>query len=111
MNCFVLISWLTTGILSIYLSTFFVKYEPKYNIIIKTSVLIKMCIRDRFNRDYTMEDINSLYERFEEVLFASLENFAEPVPGMLEPVSYTHLSFSKDITFPILVFTIFLNSS
>lgn len=39
---------------------------------------------EKFNRDYTMEDINSLYERFEEVLFASLENFAEPVPGMLE---------------------------
>lgn len=39
---------------------------------------------EKFNRDYTMEDINSLYERFEEVLFASLENFAEPVPGMLD---------------------------
>ena len=39
---------------------------------------------DKFNRDYTIEDINSLYERFEEVLFSSLENFAEPVPGMLE---------------------------
>ncbi|MGL5669710.1 MAG: HAD family hydrolase, partial [Cetobacterium sp.] len=39
---------------------------------------------EKFNRDYTMEDINSLYERFEEVLFASLENFAEPVPGILD---------------------------
>lgn len=39
---------------------------------------------EKFNRDYTIEDINSLYERFEEVLFASLENFAEPVPGMLD---------------------------
>ncbi|MGL4653163.1 phosphonoacetaldehyde hydrolase [Cetobacterium sp.] len=39
---------------------------------------------EKFNREYTMDDINSLYERFEEVLFASLENFAEPVPGMLD---------------------------
>lgn len=39
---------------------------------------------EKFNREYTMDDINSLYERFEEVLFASLENFGEPVPGMLE---------------------------
>ena len=39
---------------------------------------------EKFNREYTMDDINSLYERFEEVLFASLENFAEPVPGILD---------------------------
>ena len=39
---------------------------------------------EKFNRDYTLEDINTLYKRFEEVLFASLENFAEPVPGILD---------------------------
>ncbi|MGL4987889.1 MAG: phosphonoacetaldehyde hydrolase [Cetobacterium sp.] len=37
-----------------------------------------------FGRDYNDDDINNLYSRFEEVLFESLENFAEPVPGMLQ---------------------------
>ena len=40
--------------------------------------------KTKYERDYTETDINTLYERFEEVLFKSLENFAEPVPGMLE---------------------------
>lgn len=38
---------------------------------------------EKYGRDYNEDDINSLYNRFEEVLFASLENFAEPVPGIL----------------------------
>ncbi|MBC2851768.1 phosphonoacetaldehyde hydrolase [Cetobacterium sp. 8H] len=39
---------------------------------------------EKYGRDYNEKDINSLYERFEEVLFKSLENFAEPVPGILD---------------------------
>lgn len=37
----------------------------------------------KYGKNYTEEDINSLYKRFEEVLFKSLKNFAEPVPGIL----------------------------
>lgn len=38
----------------------------------------------KFNREYNIDDINTLYDKFEEILFQSLENFAEPVPGMLQ---------------------------
>lgn len=39
---------------------------------------------EKYGKEWTQEDVERLYERFEEVLFKSLENFAEPVPGMLE---------------------------
>ncbi|MGL5050791.1 MAG: phosphonoacetaldehyde hydrolase [Fusobacteriaceae bacterium] len=40
--------------------------------------------KEKFLREWNEEDINKIYNRFEEVLFETLENFAEPVPGILE---------------------------
>lgn len=45
---------------------------------------IKNQWREVHGRAHTEDDVNKLYNRFEELLFQSLENFATPVPGMLK---------------------------
>ncbi|MGL4969406.1 MAG: phosphonoacetaldehyde hydrolase, partial [Fusobacteriaceae bacterium] len=47
---------------------------------------IKELWNKKYGRDYTEEDLNKLYSRFEEVLFQNLENFATPIPGVLKLV-------------------------
>lgn len=38
----------------------------------------------RYNRDWDMNDVNEMYQRFEKHLFASLKDFTTPIPGVLE---------------------------
>lgn len=40
--------------------------------------------RARYNRAWEMKDVNEMYQRFEKHLFASLENFTTPIPGVLD---------------------------
>lgn len=40
--------------------------------------------RARYGRDWTMDDVNEMYQSFEKHLFASLSNFTTPIPGVLE---------------------------
>lgn len=38
----------------------------------------------RYNRAWTMDDVNEMYQSFEKHLFASLSNFTTPLPGVLD---------------------------
>lgn len=40
----------------------------------------------RFGRDWTIDDVNEMYQSFEKHLFASLKNFTTPIPGVLDTI-------------------------
>lgn len=40
--------------------------------------------RARYRRDWTKEDVNEMYRSFEKHLFASLKDFTDPIPGVIE---------------------------
>jgi phosphonoacetaldehyde hydrolase len=48
----------------------------------------------QFNRNYTEEDIDRIYQTFEKVLFEQLHAFTEPLPGVVEIMAYLR---SKEI--------------
>ncbi len=41
---------------------------------------------EEYHRAFTEEDIKALYESFEQMLFSSLREYAEPLPGVLETI-------------------------
>ena len=44
---------------------------------------VKAAFREKFGRDYTDEDVQARYVAFQRVLFDTLENYSEPIPGLL----------------------------
>lgn len=40
--------------------------------------------RARYGRDWNADDVNEMYQSFEKHLFASLNNFTTPIPGVLD---------------------------
>lgn len=46
--------------------------------------------RAHYHRDWDMKDVNEMYGSFEKHLFASLENFTTPIPGVLETMKILH---------------------
>lgn len=40
--------------------------------------------RARYRRDWTKEDVNEMYRSFEKHLFASLKDFTDPIPGVID---------------------------
>ena len=44
------------------------------------------CIPREYGRDYTDEDVQARYEAFQRVLFDTLENYSEPIPGVVDTV-------------------------
>ncbi|MCL2402856.1 MAG: phosphonoacetaldehyde hydrolase [Coriobacteriia bacterium] len=44
--------------------------------------------REKFGRDWTQEDVDEMYAIYEDILFASLRDFCEVKPGVLEVVEY-----------------------
>ena len=43
--------------------------------------------REKYGRDYTEEDVQECYKRFQKVLFDTLEDYAEPIPGVVEVIA------------------------
>lgn len=44
--------------------------------------------RKEHGRAWNMEDVNRMYQRFEKHLFASLQDFTTPIPGVIETLGY-----------------------
>ena len=47
---------------------------------------VKAAFREKYGRDYTDEDVQARYEAFQRVLFDTLENYSEPIPGVVDTV-------------------------
>ena len=47
---------------------------------------VKVAFREKFGRDYTDEDVQARYVAFQRVLFDTLENYSEPIPGVVDTV-------------------------
>lgn len=47
---------------------------------------VKAAFREKFGRDYTDEDVQARYVAFQRVLFDTLENYSEPIPGVVDIV-------------------------
>ena len=47
---------------------------------------VKAAFREKFGRDYTDEDVQARYVAFQRVLFDTLENYSEPIPGVVDTV-------------------------
>ncbi len=47
---------------------------------------IDRAFRERYQRSWSEEDVIRMNQRFEGFLFASLENYTEPIPGVLETI-------------------------
>ena len=45
---------------------------------------VKVAFREKFGRDYTDEDVQARYVAFQRVLFDTLENYSEPIPGVVD---------------------------
>ena len=43
--------------------------------------------REKYGRDYTEEDVQECYKRFQKVLFDTLEDYTEPIPGVVEVIA------------------------
>ena len=43
--------------------------------------------REKYGRDYTEEDVQECYKRFQKVLFDALEDYTEPIPGVVEVIA------------------------
>lgn len=43
--------------------------------------------REKYGRDYTEEDMQECYKRFQKVLFDTLEDYTEPIPGVVEVIA------------------------
>ena len=43
--------------------------------------------RAAHNRDWNTDDVNTMYRSFEKHLFASLEDFTDPIPGVIEVIN------------------------
>ena len=46
---------------------------------------VKAAFREKFGRDYTDEDVQAV-TCFQRVLFDTLENYSEPIPGVVDTV-------------------------
>ena len=42
--------------------------------------------KERYNRDWTEEDVKAIYKEFEKHLFASLKEYTTPIPGVVEVI-------------------------
>ena len=43
--------------------------------------------REKYGRDYTEDDVQECYKRFQKVLFDTLEDYTEPIPGVVEVIA------------------------
>lgn len=43
--------------------------------------------REKYGRDWNQTDVNEMYRSFEKHLFASLEDFTTPIPGVVETIN------------------------
>ena len=57
--------------------------------------------REKYGRDYTEEDVQECYKRFQKVLFDTLEDYTEPIPGVVDGNVYRVLSRWLGIDTPI----------
>lgn len=48
---------------------------------------INACFREKFGRNYTAQDVQVCYAEFQRVLFDSLEDYTDPIPGVVETMS------------------------
>lgn len=48
---------------------------------------VKAAFRENFGRDYDETDVQARYDAFRRVLMASLEDYAAPIPGVVETVA------------------------
>lgn len=51
--------------------------------------------RARYGRDWNVDDVNEMYQSFEKHLFASLNNFTTPIPGVLDTMKELRASGIK----------------
>ena len=42
--------------------------------------------REKFGRDYNEEDVQGRYKDFQQILYNTLEQYATPIPGVIETV-------------------------
>ena len=48
---------------------------------------INACFREKYGRNYTDEDVQVCYAEFQRVLFDTLEDYTDPIPGVVEIMS------------------------
>ena len=47
---------------------------------------VKTQFAEKYGREYTEDDVQECYKRFQDVLFATLEDYSEPIPGVVETI-------------------------
>lgn len=48
---------------------------------------INACFREKYGRNYNEDDVQARYEEFQRVLFATLEDYTEPIPYVVETIA------------------------
>ncbi len=52
-----------------------------------SSERINRCFQEKYGRDYNEEDVQQRYAEFQRVLFSSLADYTDPIPGVVETIA------------------------